>query len=223
MGQGDEQGRRFLGVAVTALGPLRRVVRAVVRNLGRRYEAQPATIGASRAGRRIFDTMTSGWTPAMPARTSTAPIRAPKMACDELDGKPNNQVSRFQMMAPTSPAKTISGVTNWSLTMPPEMVFATSVDSEAPIRFMSAASSTAIFGLKAPVATEVAMALAESWKPLVKSNTKATITTIRTMTSIGTASPANSTRHKRDTSTSPSRWRTPGAGPKVPLSQANTE
>ena len=40
---------------------------------------------------------------------------------------------------------------------------------------------TATLGLSAPVATDVAIALAESWKPLVKSNASAVTTTITTI------------------------------------------
>ena len=46
--------------------------------------------------------------------------------------------------------------------MPPEMVLATSVDRNAPATFRMAATSTATLGFNAPVATEVAIALALS-------------------------------------------------------------
>ena len=49
-----------------------------------------------------------------------------------------------------------------SLMMPPEMVLATSVERKAPTRLRIAASVTAVFGLMAPVAIGVAMALAVS-------------------------------------------------------------
>jgi hypothetical protein len=42
------------------------------------------------------------------------------------------------------------------------------------------AIATATFGGSAPVATEVAIAFAVSWKPLVKSNANAVITTTTT-------------------------------------------
>ena len=132
------------------------------------------------AGSRILDTTTEKLTPAVPAPTSTAPISPPNRACDELDGSPYNQVSRFHRMAPTRPPKTIAGVTNDSLTRPPEIVLATSVDRNAPMTLSTAASSTAVRGVRAPVATEVAIALALSWKPLVKSNISAVTTTTTT-------------------------------------------
>ena len=55
---------------------------------------------------------------------------------------------------------------------------ATAVDRKAPTRFSEAESVTATFGLSAPLAMEVAMALPVSWKPLVKSNARAVITTM---------------------------------------------
>ena len=44
------------------------------------------------AGSRILDTTTEKLTPDTPAPTSTAPIRPPNSACEELDGSPNSQV-----------------------------------------------------------------------------------------------------------------------------------
>src|SRR6478735_6756346 len=139
--------------------------------------ANPATTGATTAGNRIFETITEKLTPDVPAPTSTAPMSPPNRACDELDGNPNSHVIRFHRMAPTRPAKIITGVTTASLTMPPEIVLATSVDRKAPITFSTAAINTATLGCNAPVATDVAMALALSWNPLVKSNTSAVTTT----------------------------------------------
>ena len=106
-----------------------------------------------------------------------APIRPPKSAWDELEGRPLSQVIMFQRMAPIRPAKMMSGVI-WtppdpSLMMPPETVLATSVERNAPTRFSTAARATAVFGLMAPVAMGVAIAFAVSWNPLVKSKNSA--------------------------------------------------
>ena len=88
-------------------------------------------------------------------------------------------------MAATRPAKIIVGVTKASLTMPPEMVFATSVDRKAPATFRIAAISTAVRGRSAPVATDVAIAFALSWKPLVKSKNNAVrMTTVTRNTAV---------------------------------------
>ena len=124
--------------------------------------AAPATSGAITAGNTILDKTVPTLTAEIPAPTITAPIRPPNNACDELDGRPTNQVVRFHRMAPTRPAKIITGVTFESTTMPPEIVFATSVDSSAPATFSTAAIRTATFGFSAPVATDVAIALALS-------------------------------------------------------------
>ena len=65
--------------------------------------------------------------------------------------------------------------------IPPEIVFATSVDRKAPTRFRTAAISTATLGLSAPVAMGVAIALAVSWKPFVKSKNSASTMTSTTI------------------------------------------
>ena len=61
---------------------------------------------------------------------------------------------------------------------------ATSVEIMAPMTFSTAATRTARLGVKAPVATDVAMALDESWNPLVKSKTSAVATTTTTMNKV---------------------------------------
>ncbi len=76
-----------------------------------------------------------------------------------------------------------------SLMMPPETVLATSVDRKAPTRFRIAARATAVFGLMAPVAMGVAIALAVSWKPFVKSKNNASAMTSATMKVMSTCCP----------------------------------
>ena len=72
-----------------------------------------------------------------------------------------------------------------SSTSPLEIVFATSTDRNAPTRLSTPAMNTAVRGFSAPVAIEVATALAVSWKPLVKSNASAvTMTTTITIREI---------------------------------------
>jgi hypothetical protein len=74
-----------------------------------------------------------------------------------------------------------------SSTIPPEMVFATAVDRKAPTMLSTAEMATASFGRSAPVAIDVAMALAVSWNPLVKSNANAvTITRMTTVVTLAT-------------------------------------
>ena len=76
--------------------------------------------------------------------------------------------------------KMTAGVTLLSSTSPLEIVLATSVDRNAPTTFRTPQISTATFGRSAPVAIEVAIAFAVSWKPLVKSKTSAVMITTRT-------------------------------------------
>src|SRR5262249_11238975 len=113
-------------------------------------------------------------------------------ACDELEGKPRYQVSRFHTMAPIRPPKITAGVILVSSTRPLEIVLATATDRNAPTRPGAPEIATAALGWRARVASEVAMpvaidvvmALAVSWKPLVKSNARAVMITTRTITSI---------------------------------------
>ena len=90
-------------------------------------------------------------------------------ACDDDDGRPNHQVMRFQPVAPTSAAATSQRPsTPLGVSMMPEpMVLATLPPKKAPKRLAIAAMPSATRGVSARVETEVAMALAASWKPLV--------------------------------------------------------
>ena len=77
----------------------------------------------------------------------------------------------------TSPTFPASGEIS---TIPSPIVFATSWPRSAPTKFMTAAISSARLGVRARVATAVAIALAASWKPLVKSKIRATTTMTET-------------------------------------------
>ena len=136
-------------------------------------------------------------TPENPRAPIAAPMSPPNRAWEELDGRPRSQVSRFQTMPPIRPEKTtsrsLSASATWERskasrsTMPFATVLATSTERKAPTRLRPPASATATFGLSAPVAMEVAIALAVSWKPLVKSNARAVpITRMRISTSVVT-------------------------------------
>ena len=129
----------------------------------------------------LFSTVLK-WMASAPPATNVAPMRPPNNACDELEGRPRYQVVRFHRIAPTSPAKITTGLMRVSSTSPPEIVLATCTDRKAPARFRQPASAAATLGRSAPVAIEVAMALAVSWKPLVKSKISAVSTTTTTIT-----------------------------------------
>ena len=108
---------------------------------------------------------------------SAAPTMPPNSACEEDEGRPKYQVTRFQTIAPTSAAKRMpiplrrpAGVS----IRPSLTVLATPVPRKAPTRFITAAIASAARGVSARVETEVAIAFAESWKPLVYVKTSAT-------------------------------------------------
>ena len=86
-------------------------------------------------------------------------------------------MNRFQAIAPKSAASTVVSVASDVSMIPFPTVFATAVVTNAPARFATAAISTAIRGESARVETDVATALAVSWKPFVKSKPRATTTT----------------------------------------------
>ena len=90
-------------------------------------------------------------------------------------------MNRFQPIAPISAANSTRAVTypGAVLIRPPPTVCATSVDVNAPRKFITAAIATAVRALRARVETEVATAFAVSWNPFVKSKASA-IATIAT-------------------------------------------
>src|SRR5690349_6314408 len=96
------------------------------------------------------------------------PTRPPIRACDDEDGRPSHHVIRFHVMAPSNPHITITRP--WLPgpgSMVSDTVCATFWPRKAPTKFMIAAMASATRGLRAPVETDVAIALAASWNPLV--------------------------------------------------------
>ena len=69
-------------------------------------------------GRMIFSTTPLQMTPSTPALAIMAPMRPPKSACEELDGMPKCQVTKFHTTAPTRAAMTTCRVTRSVSTMP---------------------------------------------------------------------------------------------------------
>src|SRR5512133_2970261 len=101
-------------------------------------------------------------------------------ACEDEVGSPHHQVSKSQTMAPPSPASTTYWVTISSRIIPLPMVCATAVPRRnAATKLKKAAQITATLGERTRVETTVAMLLAASWKPLRKSNVRATATVMR--------------------------------------------
>src|SRR3954447_15018292 len=149
--------------------------------------ATPATTNAS-TGEISAGTITLASRPlpsiaADPSAANAAPTTPPISACDELDGRPSHHVARFHAIAPISPANTTVVVIASVSTMPCATVAATASEMNAPTKFRTAERATAKRGDIARVETDVAIAFAVSWKPLVKSNANAVATTMTRMTS----------------------------------------
>ncbi|MPM45143.1 hypothetical protein SDC9_91829 [bioreactor metagenome] len=126
-----------------------------------------ATIGDTIRDATIF-IMPCTFSAVKPFAITTAPSTPPISACDELLGIPNHQVRRFQNIAPIMAAIIIYSFTIWAdLTKSPPMVLATPVLYIAPKKLSPAAIQIAVLGVKALVDTEVAMAFAVSWNPLM--------------------------------------------------------
>src|SRR5262249_259455 len=114
-----------------------------------------------------LETRPCHFTACPPDAANVAPMTPPIKACEDLDGIPKYQVSRFQVIPPARPPNTTVKVTRWVLTRPLAIVAATLSDRNAPTRFSAPDSATATLGGRAWVAIEVAMAFAVSWNPLV--------------------------------------------------------
>src|SRR3954462_9288259 len=110
---------------------------------------------------------------ALEVAVPTAPTSPPIRAWEELDGIAKYQVIKFHPTAAIKAARTTDCVTAPGSTMPLPRVAATSVAMSAPRMFATAAMPSATGGLKARVQIDVAMAFAESWKPVQNWNRRA--------------------------------------------------
>jgi hypothetical protein len=119
--------------------------------------------------------------------TTVAPMTPPISAWLELDGIVKYQVIRFHVIAPISAASTSARpslpASTFGSTMPLAIVAATLIEMNAPAKFRTAEIITATRGFSAPVAIDVAIALAVSWNPFVKSSATAATTTRITISS----------------------------------------
>ena len=131
-----------------------------------RNPREKATSGESSIGMTTLPTTTPQSALAPAARA--APTSPPMSAWEEEDGSPYHQVMRFHVIAPSRPAITITSACEpVPGSMVSETVVATFCPRKAPTKFMIAAIASATRGVSARVETEVAIALAASWKPLV--------------------------------------------------------
>src|SRR5918999_2799900 len=126
--------------------------------------AAPTTpsAGASRDGIKTFPTRPSHFITSRPAAATADPDTPPIRAWLELVGSPRYHVIRSQVIAPTRPARTTSGVMKSASTIPFATVAATANDANAPRKFRIAAPRTARRGETARVDTLVAIAFAVS-------------------------------------------------------------
>src|SRR3954468_16151940 len=109
-------------------------------------------------------------------------------ACDDDDGRPQYQVSRFHAIAPTRPARITCGSISSMWMRPLPIVFATAVPKrKRPMKLKAAAQTTATEGESTRVETTVAMEFAESWNPLMKSKMNATSTIAITKLAVTTS------------------------------------
>ena len=115
----------------------------------------------------------------IPELAVAAPTSPPTRVCDELDGNPHHQVIKFHPMAAISAAAiTVRFITS-VLTTPLPMVVATFKGKiRKATKLKVDANITAEKGDNTFVETTVAMELAESWNPLIKSNINTNATTI---------------------------------------------
>ena len=92
----------------------------------------------------------------------------PINAWEEELGIPNHQVTKFHMIAPKRAALITSAlIKSADNTKSPPIVLATPVLTIAPKKFNTAVIITAFLGSIALVDTDVAIALAVSWNPLI--------------------------------------------------------
>src|SRR3990167_496285 len=113
----------------------------------------------------------------LPAVAIPAPTMEAIKAWDEEVGSPKYQVRRSQRMAERRAETIVICVTATGETRPAPTAFATAVPERAPARLRTAAMMIAVRGESTRVETDVAMALAASWKPLTNSNAMARRTT----------------------------------------------
>src|SRR5215218_1733591 len=148
-------------------------------SMSRNPRAMPNS-GDSGMNKMVFSRLLASRTPKPPLATP-APANPPIRACDEEVGSPSHQVRRFQEMAPTSPAKTTASLTTPGSTVLPTVLATPVWNTTTAAKLKKAAHRTASRGVSTRVETTVAIELAASWKPLVKSNTSARMTMVMTL------------------------------------------
>src|SRR4051812_29501616 len=100
--------------------------------------------------------------PIAPALAIPAPANPPISVCEELEGIPFHQVSRFQMMEAISPEKTTGSVMNSGFTVLATVSATFNSKIQYAMKLNMAAQSTAWNGVSTLVDTTVAIELAAS-------------------------------------------------------------
>src|SRR5829696_6629458 len=157
----------------TRLGLERRKIHMLA-SISRNPRVMPSS-GDSGIQRMVFSRLPASRTP-KPALATPAPAKPPIRACDDEVGRPSHQVMKFQAMAPTSPAKMTASLTTSGSTILPTVLATWVWKTRKAMKLKKAAQMTASCGVRTLVETTVAIELAASWKPLVKSNTSASAT-----------------------------------------------
>jgi len=99
--------------------------------------------------------------------------------CEELEGSPFHQVKRFQIIAAIIAEAIKERVMISALITPFPIVVATFKGKTRNARKLNvAARTTAASGVRTLVETTVAIELAESWNPFIKSNISTNATTM---------------------------------------------
>ena len=115
----------------------------------------------------------------IPELAVAAPTNPPTRVCDELDGNPHHHVAKFHPIAATSAAAiTVRFITSELITPVPMVVATLRGKIRKATKLKVAANKTAEKGDNTFVDTIVAIELAESWNPLIKSNIITNPTTI---------------------------------------------
>src|SRR6266540_366067 len=146
----------------------------VAATISRNAKTRPNS-GDSTMNRMVLRRLSAAST-ARPALATPAPAKPPMRACDDEVGSPNHQVRRFQAMAPARPAKTTASLTTRASTVLPTVLATWVLNTRKATKLKKAAQITATRGVSTLVETTVAIELAASWKPLVKSNSSASAT-----------------------------------------------
>ena len=126
-------------------------------------------IGEPTSGTSTLLTRASTLIAPVPTPINVAPSSPPMRAWLLELGMPNRHVMRFQVMAPTS-AEAITIWPAWpsgTATIPEPIVAATAVPVSAPTKLALAERAIPRRGERARVETDVAIAFAVSWKPLM--------------------------------------------------------